>query len=213
MTLPITTHEMALQLAESIKWSPFLTSLFGRREMPVQVRELMSVPTLTIGGMAAPLTVEGFGLEWRFWKPDMVRGGLFRFSVHAFIPYAQMPGRALDVIFDAFRRFAEHELREGFWVDGVRVFDPHEQDGKIQGVTVLPPEVQQLVSGLGLSQPGPGMPYEQCNMRRGPFNNRCRLRAGTHGIYHDFPMSEAELTADREALLERERLEAEESDS
>ena len=42
-----------------------------------------------------------------------------------FVPLSVLPSTCLELILDGFRRFLEHELREGFLVGKSRPFDPH----------------------------------------------------------------------------------------
>lgn len=65
-----------------------------------------------------------------------VPGLAFAYTVNAFLAHGQSPGRAAETVLDAFRRFFEHELREGLLFDGARVFDPHGPDATCEAITM-----------------------------------------------------------------------------
>lgn len=112
----IQSFGQAQAFAASFSLDPCVAALFGDL-VDQSVRELAD----DMSGVA------GWQLTWKFHKRDVARG-LFPFGVNAFIPHGQRPGRAAEVVLDAFRRFLDHELREGLLVGGERVFDPHHLD-------------------------------------------------------------------------------------
>jgi len=116
--------DQAQAFLESIELSHTISALFGhevRERKATQV--VVHLPPPVDGGTE----IAGWLLHWSFRKPS-VSHGTFSFGISAFIPFGQRPGRAAEVVLDAFRRFLDHELREGLLIGGKRVFDPHSLD-------------------------------------------------------------------------------------
>ena len=112
----ILTTERAERFAASISIGPSASPLFGT------LRHRSVTPLRNESGGPA-----GWDMSWIYVKADVDRGP-FPFTIHAYVPRGQRVGRAAEVVLDAFRRFLDHELREGFMIDGERVFDPHHLD-------------------------------------------------------------------------------------
>lgn len=78
------------------------------------------------GGTGITNHVGGFLVVWVFEKVDACGAAKpFTYHVNSYWPGGVRRSRALELALNAFRNFAEHELREGFLFDGTRPFNPH----------------------------------------------------------------------------------------
>ncbi|MEK6884566.1 MAG: hypothetical protein AABY22_33345 [Nanoarchaeota archaeon] len=106
-------------LVSSIGWGPALVSFFGKLN---KEPDILSFKARREGVVLQ----DGWLVTWVYDKPDAHReSSSFCYSITVLIQERQTRTRVLESIFDAFRRFVEHELREGFLVGQERAFDPH----------------------------------------------------------------------------------------
>ncbi len=140
----IQTTEQAKRFATLISFGKSVAGLLGEQQGCVEVTELQGADS-----------VAGWELRWKFAKQYPFGTG-FQFGIHVYVPFGQRPGRAAEKVFDAYRRFLEHELREGFLLAGDALFDPHHLDELEEAEEPEEPEEpeEELEEDLEEGEPG-----------------------------------------------------------
>jgi hypothetical protein len=110
-------------IVERVGWAPNLEPLFGSPGLPPAVEEVFRRSEVPQAAITFPF--HGWIVKWGRTKTDVRGVSSFAYSVNVYVQPMQTERRICELVLDGFRRFLEHELREGFMLGDERPFDPH----------------------------------------------------------------------------------------